>query len=203
MCDEPAQTTLADFLSTGSLGSLDVGLTLDETLSLLGPPDGAESIEDFFKWLDGTDYDPLGLEYGNLELWFDQGNVRNQLCALGPVFSAKTAKVEVDDSQEYVLNYFSVRFLGIEPEPLPGILGVDWLELGYRMNTRSFKEYVDEHNIVCVEILFPFNQPKEFMTLVVPVSNVMISFDLESGKDQLTGIGKGNYVETRFPMQQW
>jgi hypothetical protein len=160
-----AEFTIVEFLKTGSLKQLNLGMNLNAVVEYLGIPDGyaAENLNKAqLKVVKQNGLpDMTGLGYGCLELIFERE--QDTLISIA---------VELDKSI---------------PRNIPSSLGSDWLSFIDGMTSSEFVELLQKHEI---DWYWESSPSAEALYLRIKPSCVEASFDLEDGAYQIYTLTK-------------
>lgn len=158
-----SKTMLIDFLRTGKLGELALGINLDSIIEYLGIPADYESkvaIYDRLAKLQSTSLLMIGFNYGALDL------------GIHPI--------------EHTLLYIKIRFDDRTEKVVPEPVNLGWMDFLDDMNLDEFKAILKDQNLsYSTEFL-----AHEGLLLRIQDSCVGISFDLENTKLIIQGISK-------------
>ncbi len=169
---------LANFLRTGQLGFLSLGMSLDDVISYLGTPDKKDTIDTIKAFIEkGRQiHDFFYLQYGLLE------------------FAVATATHIVVGIQ---------LDLRLEMHDALQRLKLNWLPMIRKMDRPKLKKFLNKHHIASLKEKSSFEGADElFWVIRIIPSNISIGIDFEMGIEEITNMSLFS-GSPKMPTEEW
>lgn len=170
---DAGKETLVQFLMTGKLGLLELGLPARDAFEYLGLPQNYDTEQELLEELPK-------IKSGELKVPSD-------------IFSYYYDNLELDFSAENLnlIAFALEQHVDEEPIQVPPVLDFGLAAYVNQLDRKSFKELVRRYDIKCLEVISTTESVSEkLLTLLLPDSEMNVCFNVENDNDKIDVISK-------------